>query len=60
MAPDDGYPDYGTFDGFTAGGNARFTYYNPDGSEYSTVICPYCGYEHSMATNCPNCGGGYT
>ena len=60
MAPDDGYADDGSFAGFTAGGNARFTYHNDDGSEYSTVICPYCGFEHSMATNCPNCGGGYT
>ena len=60
MAPDDGYADDGAFAGFTAGGNARFTYHNDDGSEYSTVICPYCGFEHSMATNCPNCGGGYT
>lgn len=22
--------------------------------------CPVCGYEHSMATNCPVCGSGYT
>ncbi len=58
-APDDGYADNGAFEGFTAGGNARFSYYNDDGSTYETVICPYCGYEHSMATYCPNCGGGY-
>ena len=30
----------------------------PFDSQYHT--CPYCGYEHSMATYCPNCGGGYT
>ena len=52
-------PD-GSFDGYTPGGNPRFIRHDSEGNEYNTVFCPVCGLEHSMATNCPNCGSGYT
>ena len=55
----DYHPD-GGFVGYTKGGNPIFARHNADGSEYNTILCPRCGYEHSMAVNCPNCGAGYT
>ena len=58
--PDDSYGGDGSFAGYTEGGNTRYTHYDEYGNEYDTVICPYCGWEHSMAINCPNCGAGYT
>ena len=48
------------YTGYTKGGNPIFARHNADGSEYNTVLCPRCGYEHSMAVSCPNCGAGYT
>ena len=55
----DYHPD-GSFEGYTPGGNPMFVRHDNEGNEYNTVFCPVCGLEHSMATNCPNCGSGYT
>lgn len=55
----DYHPD-GSFEGYTPGGNPMFVRHDNEGNEYNTVFCPVCGLEHSMATNCPNCGSSYT